>query len=101
MRSDLPTDLRFDDSPKRAPSYPVSPDGLLARRRLRNLTPERAMEALAASRAADRVQLYLRDGRVIEGAILFNEFKRTGRIINIFDEISVDFRVEDVRDVRF
>src|SRR5262245_47058941 len=77
---------------------PPHPHGKL--RKMRNRTPERAHEALSAARTADCVHLFLRDGRVIEGAILFNEYKGTGRIINIDHEISVDFRTEDVRDIR-
>ncbi|HKE00009.1 MAG TPA: hypothetical protein VKE69_03285 [Planctomycetota bacterium] len=104
MRSDQPTDFRIDDLAKRAsaPSLEPSRGGASAlRRKLRSLSPEKAQEALAASRTAEHVLVYLRDGRVIDGAVLFNEFKRTGRVINIFSETSVDFRLDEVRDVRF
>lgn len=70
-------------------------------KKLRNLNAEEAFELLSQARHADMVHLYLRDGRVIEGAILFNEIKGTGRIINVIREISVDFRAFDVRDIRF
>src|SRR5262245_60775271 len=70
-------------------------------KKLRSLTPEKAHEALAASRCADHVRVFLHDGRVLEGAVLFNEFKGTARIINIVNEVSVDIRAEDVRDVRY
>ena len=69
--------------------------------KLRNLTPEQAYELLATARTADHVELYLRDGRMIDGAILFNDIKGTGRIINVTKEISVDFRADNVRDIRF
>lgn len=70
-------------------------------RKLRNLNYEESFELLLQARSADHVQLYLRDGRVIEGAILFNDIKGTGRIINVVKEISVDFKTLDVRDIRF
>jgi hypothetical protein len=104
MRSDHTTDLRIDDLSKRVSTSSLESTrggtGAL-RRRPRNLTPERAQEALNASRTAEHVHVFLRDGRVIEGAVLFNDFKRTGRVINIFSETSVDFRLDEVRDVRF
>ena len=104
MRSDLPTDLRIDDFSKRALSSPSAAEPTRAgtpRRKARNLTLEKAQEALNASRTAEHVHVFLRDGRIVEGAVLFNDFKRTGRVINIFSETSVDFRLEEVRDVQF
>ncbi|MBI3817338.1 MAG: hypothetical protein HY286_01510 [Planctomycetes bacterium] len=70
-------------------------------KKLRNLNYEEAFELLLQARSADQVHLYLRDGRMIEGAILFNDIKGTGRIINVIREISVDFKTLDVRDIRF
>lgn len=69
--------------------------------KLRNLNAEQAYELLVSARTADHVELFLRDGRMIDGAILFNDMKGTGRIINVTKEISVDFRAEQVRDIRF
>jgi hypothetical protein len=70
-------------------------------RKGRTLTPEKIFDLLVAARAADRVTLYFRDGRIVTGAVIFNETKGTGRVINIDEEVSVDFRVENLRDVRF
>ena len=53
------------------------------------------------ARKSDWVELALRDGQKLEGAIIFNEFKGTGRLINIDKEISVDFRADQVQDVKF
>ncbi|MCB9892750.1 MAG: hypothetical protein H6832_13360 [Planctomycetes bacterium] len=58
-------------------------------------------DLLMNARQADWVDLELKDGRSLSGAIIFNEFKGTGRLINIDDEISVDFRAGDVRSVKF
>lgn len=69
--------------------------------KLRNLKTEQAFELLSAARTADHVELFLRDGRMIDGAILFNDMKGTGRIINVMKEISVDFKADQVRDIRF
>jgi hypothetical protein len=78
-----------------------APQPAARRSKLRNLTAEEAYELLAAARTADHVEIYLRDGRIVDGAILFNDIKGTGRIINVVKEVSVDFRVENVRDIRF
>ncbi|MCC6670097.1 MAG: hypothetical protein IT458_03490 [Planctomycetes bacterium] len=52
------------------------------------------------ARQADWVELVLEDGRNLQGAIIFNEFKGTGRLINVEKEISFDFRVDQVFDVK-
>lgn len=101
-------------APKRAPNpnKNAAPSGALragvgavdAMKRvpkLRDLTAEQAFELLHTARTADHVQLYLRDGRVVDGAILFNDSKGTGRIINVSKETSFDFRAEQIRDIKF
>ncbi|HET6202269.1 MAG TPA: hypothetical protein VFI25_05640 [Planctomycetota bacterium] len=67
----------------------------------RTLTPEKIFDLLVEARSADRVSIYFRDGRIVSGAVIFNESKGTGRIINVDAEVSVDFRIEDIRDLRF
>ncbi|MEE2886063.1 MAG: hypothetical protein VX951_01415 [Planctomycetota bacterium] len=52
------------------------------------------------ARQAAWVELHLTDDRSFEGAIIFNEFKGTGRLINVQNEISLDFTVNQVRDVK-
>ena len=37
----------------------------------------------------------------MRGALVFNQFKGTGRLINVDDEISTDFRVDELRDLKF
>jgi hypothetical protein len=37
---------------------------------------------------------------VLNGALIFNQFKGTGRLINIDQELSVDFGVDDLRDLK-
>ncbi|MFQ5505605.1 MAG: hypothetical protein ACE5F1_12525 [Planctomycetota bacterium] len=53
------------------------------------------------ARQSSWVELEWKDGRKISGAIIFNEFKGTGRLINIDDEVSIDFRASEIRGVRF
>jgi hypothetical protein len=36
----------------------------------------------------------------LSGAIIFNEFKGTGRLINVDQEFSFDFHVDQVMDVK-
>jgi hypothetical protein len=62
---------------------------------------QRLYDLLLGARTADKVTLYFRDGRILHGALIFNPFKGTGRLINIDQEISVDFSVDDLRDLKF
>ena len=61
---------------------------------------ERVYDLLMNARQADWVTLSLEDGRSLSGAIIFNEFKGTGRLINVEKEISFDFNVDQVVDVK-
>lgn len=62
---------------------------------------QRLYDLLLGARTADKVTLYFRDGRVLNGALIFNPFKGTGRLINIDQEMSVDFAVDQLREVKF
>jgi hypothetical protein len=61
---------------------------------------QRIYDLLLGARTADKVTLYFKDGRVMHGALIFNQFKGTGRLINIDQELSVDFNVDDLRDLK-
>jgi hypothetical protein len=65
------------------------------------MSREEIFDLLLNARQADRVELELRDGRKLCGAIIFNDFKGTGRLINIDDEVSVDFRADEVLTLKF
>lgn len=62
---------------------------------------QRLYDLLLGARTADKVTLYFRDGRVLHGALIFNPFKGTGRLINIDSETSIDFAVDQLREVKF
>lgn len=62
---------------------------------------EEVYDLLMNARQAPWVELEWVDGKKLAGAIIFNEFKGTGRLINIDDEISVDFRAEHISRVSF
>ncbi|MBL8802670.1 MAG: hypothetical protein JNN27_11775 [Planctomycetes bacterium] len=62
--------------------------------------PERLYDLLLTARTADKVTLYFRDGRVLSGALVFNPLKGTGRLINVDRELSIDFTLDKLRDVR-
>ncbi len=66
----------------------------------RQLSPERIYDALMTSRTADEITLAFKDGRVLNGAMVFNHLKGTGRLINVDEETSIDFEVSELRDVR-
>ena len=66
----------------------------------RQMVPEKIYDLLLGSRTADKVTMHFKDGRAIHGALIFNPFKGTGRIINVDQELSVDFAVDDIRDLK-
>jgi hypothetical protein len=72
----------------------------MVERTMRKPTRERVYDLLMNARQADWVELSLEDGRRVSGAIIFNEFKGTGRLINVEKEISFDFNVDQVVDVK-
>ena len=67
----------------------------------RQLVPEKIYDMLLNARTADKVTMNFKDGRIVAGALIFNPFKGTGRLINIEQEVSVDFGVDDIRDLKF
>jgi hypothetical protein len=62
-------------------------------------TRDEVYDLLMNARQAEWVELFLEDGRALSGAIIFNEFKGTGRLINVDAEFSYDFHVDNVVDV--
>ncbi len=72
----------------------------MAERRTVRPTREEVYDLLMNARQADWVELSMEDGRRVSGAIIFNEFKGTGRLINVEKEISLDFNVDQVADVK-
>ena len=61
---------------------------------------QRIYVLLLGARTADKGTLYFKDGRVLQGALIFNQFKGTGRVINIDQELSVDFAIDELRDLK-
>jgi len=66
----------------------------------RQMVPEKIYDVLLAARTADKLTVHFKDGRAVHGALIFNPFKGTGRVINIEQELSVDFAVDDIRDLK-
>lgn len=66
----------------------------------RQMVPEKIYDLLLGARTADKVTIHFKDGRAVNGALIFNPFKGTGRIINIDQETSVDFAVDQIRDLK-
>lgn len=64
-------------------------------------SPEMLYDLLMGARTADKVTIYFRDGRIVAGALVFNSFKGTGRLIDVDKELSMDFAVDEIRDLRF
>lgn len=74
---------------------------ILASQTQPRLDREEIFDLLMNARQSEWVEIELIDGRKLHGAIIFNEFKGTGRLINIDDEISVDFKADDILAVQF
>ena len=66
----------------------------------RELLPEKIYDVLLNLRTASKLTIHFKHGRVVQGALIFNPFKGTGRLINIEQEQSVDFNVDDIRDIK-
>ena len=67
----------------------------------KTLVPEKIYDMLLNARTADKVTVHFKDGRVITGALIFNPFKGTGRLIDVEKESSIDFAIENIHDLRF
>jgi hypothetical protein len=72
----------------------------MSERQTTRLTRDEVYDLLMNARQAEWVELILDDGRALSGAIIFNEFKGTGRLINVDQEFSYDFHVDQVMDVK-
>ena len=70
-------------------------------RKTRGLDPERIYDMLLSARPAEVCTLHFKDGRILRGSLVFNQFKGTGRLINVDEELSVDFAVDELRDLKF
>ncbi|MCH2105459.1 MAG: hypothetical protein MK291_02305 [Planctomycetes bacterium] len=67
----------------------------------KTLVPEKIYDMLLNAQTADKVTVHFKDGQVISGALIFNPFKGTGRLIDVEKESSIDFAIENIRDLRF
>ena len=67
----------------------------------KQMAPEKIYDALLAAATAEMVTITFNDGRVVTGALIFNPFKGTGRVIDPVREASINFDVQDIRDLRF
>ena len=69
-------------------------------KKVRALDPEKIYDLLLSARTADVCTLYFKDGRIVQGALIFNQSKGTGRIINVDQELSLDFGIDELRDLK-
>lgn len=56
--------------------------------------------SLKKATRVEKVCVEFVDGRSVEGAVLFNEVKGCGKVINVQEEYSVNFKVEQIVDVK-
>ena len=68
-------------------------------RRRRKRSPT-ILEQLMSGCEAERVAVHFLDGRTLEGALLFNAIKRSGKLINIDEEFSLDFETDEIREIK-
>lgn len=69
-------------------------------RKARQMTQEKIYDALQGARTADKVTVYFKDGRAATGALIFNPFKGSGRVIDVDKETSIDFLIETIRELK-
>ena len=50
-------------------------------RKARQMTQEKIYDALQGARTADKVTVHFKNGRAATGALIFNPFKGSGRVI--------------------
>jgi hypothetical protein len=81
-------------------NFPNNIVAMSSTKKSREMIPERIYDMLLNARTADKVTMHFKDGRVVAGALIFNPFKGTGRLINIEREQSVDFAVDDIRELK-
>ena len=77
----------------------MSPKAILQSNTQTEIDREDIYDLLMNARQANWVELEWRNGNKLSGAIIFNEFKGTGRLINVDEEISFDFEVDQIVDV--
>lgn len=70
-------------------------------KKIRAVDMEQLYDLLLGARSAESVTLHFKDGRVLKGALVFNQFKGTGRLINVDQELSEDFSVDELRDLKY
>ncbi|MBI1379600.1 MAG: hypothetical protein GC161_00760 [Planctomycetaceae bacterium] len=70
-------------------------------KKARSIDVEQLYDLLLGARTAESVTLHFKDGRVLKGALVFNQFKGTGRLINVDQEMSEDFSVDELRDLKY
>ena len=90
----------IDYDPKVEYTPLVQPVRALPKHDVPILAPEKIYRKLCTTHVGDRATLYFIDKREIYGALVFNRFRAGGRIINIEKEISVDFDLFDLANVR-
>ena len=69
------------------------------RRRAKKRTPT-VLEQLVAGTQAERVAVLFFDGTKREGALLYNAIKRSGKLINVDEEFSLDFDTHEVKTIK-
>jgi hypothetical protein len=69
-------------------------------RKARQMTQEKIYDALQGARTADKVTVYFKDGRFATGALIFNPFKGSGRVIDVDKETSIDFLIDTIRELK-
>ena len=69
-------------------------------RKARQMSQEKIYDVLQAARTADKVTVHFKDGRAATGALIFNPYKGSGRVIDVDRETSIDFAIEGIRELR-
>ena len=65
------------------------------------VSPEKVYDALNAAKTADRVEITLKNGKQVRGSLVFNPLKGSVRIIDIDKELSEDYGIGEIAELKF
>ena len=63
--------------------------------------PGRVYDLLRAADFAAQVTLYFKDKRIVSGILVFNPSRGIGRVIDLDKQVSLNFHVDELRDVKY
>ncbi len=63
--------------------------------------PGRVYDLLRAAGFAAQVTLYFKNNRIVHGVLVFHPSRGIGRVLDLDKQVSLDFHVDELRDVKY